>query len=679
MDALKVSFSAMGANLRLRRLFREDDGVEGCGVFHKKPDRQILRWMLPDLPRLRKHSAGHLRAPPVSGVPLDPASSWLLEYATTPDSVLSNAKSGGKGEYDVTGFSPSWVLEITIEGGALVKMRQVPFSDEVAEVGYTALSYPMKSAAVLATEDGFVPTPPPDDRPYTLDDRRTISKYFLQLYCSAARTKGNPDRTEYVWLDEYCLSDAHVEDHDEIASQRSEELGRLGDVFRDAAQVVAFCHANDCDHTGLRCIWGQRLFTIPEILHARTVLRLIRRRQGDKIVAHISERSGAVHREAMQTHAAHENKWHLHAIFQHTVNAGAVPWQVTIHALVVEAIRRDEAGSFHDHKYLGKALNGLLPRRARLKDLGNGGWNDLAWLLELNQGFYNAACLAAVCSISEDNSVAWLGKPIDPQAGNERLEPVVTAFPVANTSDPPLTIVAGETIGLRPKPLKRDAYGLYNNEEMVGLKRLAFWLSLLLALISTIITANIRTRRTGIALYYVTAILYCLVELMASTMYLDREGWVFLEDSLWGDELEAKLGEQDNNLCTLTDWGERQLVPRWEPPGPKRPSYRGKLVDLRSRVCIDVIVVSPPNVAMVPLAIHGSGVTCMLLQRPEDSEKEPNIVAQKVGMCNVPPYIFAQTIKSGTIYVGNPGLAAGKVEEDGDVQSCDCVLTCQFA
>jgi hypothetical protein len=57
---------------------------------------------------------------------------------------------------------------------------------------------------------------------------------------------------------------------------------------------------------------------------------------------------------------------------------------------------------------------------------------------------------------------------------------------------------------------------------------------------------------------------------------------------------------------------------------------------------------------MVPLAIHGSGVTCMLLERPEDSEKEPNIIAQKVGMCNVPPYIFAQTVKSGTIYVGNP-------------------------
>jgi hypothetical protein len=243
-----------------------------------------------------------------------------------------------------------------------------------------------------------------------------------------------------------------------------------------------------------------------------------------------------------------------YAMFQHTVNAGAVPWQVAIQAMVVEAIRRDEAGNFHDHKFLGKALNGLLPRRARLSDLGNGGWNDLAWLLELNQGFYNAAGLAAVCSISEDNSVAWLGKPIDPAAGNERLEPVVTAFPVSSNSNPPLTIIAGETLGFRTIPLKRDAYGLYNNEEMKGLKRLSLWLAVALAIISTVILAS-GNPTTGLILYYVTAILYVTVELLVSTMYLDRAGWVFLEDSLWGDKLEAKLGEQDNNLRVLTRWG----------------------------------------------------------------------------------------------------------------------------
>jgi hypothetical protein len=43
----------------------------------------------------------------------------------------------------------------------------------------------------------------------------------------------------------------------------------------------------------------------------------------------------------------------------------------------------------------------------------------------------------------------------------------------------------------------------------------------------------------------------------------------------------------------------------------------------------------------------------MLLDRAEDSEKAPTVTAHKIGMCNVPPYIFAQTVKSGTIYVGN--------------------------
>ncbi|KAJ7659766.1 hypothetical protein DFH06DRAFT_1130521 [Mycena polygramma] len=96
----------------------------------------------------------------------------------------------------------------------------------------------------------------------------------------------------------------------------------------------------------------------------------------------------------------------------------------------------------------------------------------------------------AVCSISEDNSVAWLGKPIDLQAGNERLEPTVMAFPVANTSDPPLSIITGETIGLRQHLLKRDAYTLYNNEEMKGLKILAYWTVFALVILSTIVTVR---------------------------------------------------------------------------------------------------------------------------------------------------------------------------------------------
>ncbi|KAJ6494244.1 hypothetical protein C8R45DRAFT_824340 [Mycena sanguinolenta] len=423
----------------------------------------------------------------------------------------------------------------------------------------------MQSAVVLATEAGFVPTPVPAGRSYIRKDKRSIAAYLLRLYCSATGRDMNPDRTEYIWLDEFCisdfqsLSDSLEKDKEVIDAQRDAELGKLADVFRCAAQVAVFCHEPNCDHTALSCIWGQRLYTISEILHVETVLRLTRRLEENRLTARISRRTGRSFREAMQKHAAEGNRWHLSAIYQHTVNSGAVPWQVAIHALVVEAIRRDEAGGFRDHKFLGKALNGLLPRRARLADLGNGGWNDLAWLLELNQGFYNAASLAAVCCISEDNSVGWLGKPIDPAAGNERLEPVVTAFPVASGSQPPLTIIAGEMLGFRPIPLKRDALGLYNNKEMRGAKILAISTALVLALIGTFIltTGNIGP---GFVVYYITTILYCIFELLVGTMYLERNGWVFLEDALWGDKLETKLGEQDNNLRELTHWRSSILV-----------------------------------------------------------------------------------------------------------------------
>jgi hypothetical protein len=113
-------------------------------------------------------------------------------------------------------------------------------------------------------------------------------------------------------------------------------------------------------------------------------------------------------------------------------------------------------------------------------------------------------------------------------------------------------MIAGEILGFRPK-LQRDALGLYKNEEIKGLKILAFCVAFLLFLFSHFII-RWGYLKTGYATYYGTAILYHLVELLAGTMYLEREGWVFLEDSRWGDKL-AQLGEQDHYLRTLTHWG----------------------------------------------------------------------------------------------------------------------------
>ena len=56
-----------------------------------------------------------------------------------------------------------------------------------------------------------------------------------------------------------------------------------------------------------------------------------------------------------------------------------------------------------------------------------------AWLLELNQGFYNAASLAAVSSPAEAGvpTHRWMGKPTVPKEGNERLEALVSSQTLA--------------------------------------------------------------------------------------------------------------------------------------------------------------------------------------------------------------------------------------------------------
>ncbi|KAK0470102.1 uncharacterized protein EV420DRAFT_1257440 [Desarmillaria tabescens] len=320
----------------------------------------------------------------------------------------------------------------------------------------------MDSAYVLFQEAGLtVETPPTEKRRHDA---------------------GN--RIEFIWLDEFCLSDIT---QPEDSPERSKELGRLADIFRNAAQVAVFCHEENCDHTSTTCIWGTRLFTIGEILHASAVIRLTRQQQQGRSLplrTYAYRETARAFREKMQTQAAYDNRWHLYAIMQHSTNAGSVFWQNAIHALVVEAITRDLAGGFGEHKYLGKALNGLLPRRARLEDLkGEDGWTDLAWLLELNQGFYNAASLAAVCTLGEGG---WLGPPIRPLAGNERLEPIVHAFPVRVTDGmgiiTPLCIIGSQTVGLRGS-LERDPFGLYNNKDMRGLR----WLSWCLLILSWVI------------------------------------------------------------------------------------------------------------------------------------------------------------------------------------------------
>lgn len=647
--ALSISFATL-SYVRLGRLIVEDPNVKApCWFSRRSTDvfhvpAQILRLLFQII-----------LAPVYIWIPHNfygqisnySSASWAYELTSTPDAVLTTAPGGGAGAYAPTGSTPRWVLRVQIVNGAITVREQVPWSEDVRNRGYKALSYPMDSAYVLFQEAGLsVEAPPTEKRRFTLRDRKRIAERLLIEYCSATRDVGN--RTEYIWLDEFCLSDDRQPDN---SPERNRELGRLADIFHNASQVAVFCHEENCDHSSTTCIWGTRLFTIGEILHASEVIRLTRQQDPDGMLrTHAYQEAARTFREKMQTKAAYDDRWHLYAIMQHSTNAGSVSWQNAIHALVVEAITRDLAGTgFEEHKFLGKALNGLLPRRARLEDLrGEDGWTDLAWLLELNQGFYNAASLAAVCSLGEGG---WLGPPIRPVAGNERLEPIVHAFPVGMSDRmgimTPLCVIGSKTVGLR-KSLERDPFGLYNNKDMRGLK----WLSLFfLVLFWVIAFALIATNwTTFVAIAWVSSSIFVMFEIAVGTIYLQRDGWIFLEDSTWGHDPQQRLRVQDPKLAELIEWGDCQLIPNWNPPGEKvKEGANGTLLDLNNGVMVKVFVSGQPN-ALIALAIHGSGVTSMLVDRREDLES----IVSKVGMCNVPPYVLAQTTRSGTLCIGIP-------------------------
>ncbi|KAK7442513.1 hypothetical protein VKT23_016111 [Stygiomarasmius scandens] len=615
--------------------------------------------------------------------------------------------------YAATNFKPRWMLEVQICDGKYVDSKQVNWEGDLCDRGYTTISYGIKSAQILFEKAGKrTQDPRPEGKDYTLADRKRIAKQLLEEYCSAQRvcSEGEevfPNRTEYIWLDEFCISDVKDEYEGysvEVSRQRKEELGRIPDIFKGAETVVVFCHKPKCQHITLDCPWGKRLFTLGEILHAKNVERMTRMTDDDHHCLLYSESAQSFH-ERMMHYAAEAGKWHLHSLLWSSINSGCETWQSIIHALMVEAIRRDVQTGFSHHELLGQGLNGLLPRRACLHHLqGKDGWVDLAWLLELNQGFYNVAALAAVCCLNNDpnSGYGWLGPPIEPKAGNERLEPLVHAFPAGRKDQlgnyaAHLIIVGAETITIEPC-IKRNSEALYlipafRWKKIVSMTLLAvcWMIGIILISLAGVSTAShssssatnsvnstfniahlasssssssplppesVATKvRIGVLMIYLSSITFSLFRLAVSLRYVERSGWVFLSDNkmndgsegdfAWGSRPETVLQQLDSSLGKLAEWGDQQMAPKWNVSGPQFKV--GHLVDLRSRVKVQVTVTKKPN-SMVVLGIHGNGVTCMLLNRPNGA----NEVAEKVGMVNLPPYVLAQTERSGSLRVGVP-------------------------
>ncbi|KAK7455878.1 hypothetical protein VKT23_010915 [Stygiomarasmius scandens] len=612
--------------------------------------------------------------------------------------------------YETTSFEPQWMLEVKIVDGKYLDSKQVAWEGRMG--GYSAISYDVKSAHVLLEKAGGALTRRDKEaKDYSPPDRRCIAEQLLKEYCSAAREK-SPNRTEYIWLDEFCISEGKDGDYgdykgSEVSGQRKVELGRIPDIFRAAKTIVVFCSKPQCQHVTLDCAWSKRLFTLGEILHAQSI-ELMTRVEDEKPDCSLFPESAQEFRGRMLHQAALARKWHLHSLLWNSINSGGETWQMAIHSLMVEAIRRDIETGYTHHNLLGQGLNGLLPRRACLHHLkGEDGWADLAWLLELNQGFYNAAALAAVCGLNDSpySGNGWLGPPIQPSAGSERLEPLVHAFPVELKNKngeytAHLNIIGAETIELESY-VKRDSKALYRIpafkwKKIFSMALLAVcWITGIILIVvgfpespsdssdpnspdntstsvdtETSFESSTSTSSSpsdsspdpsvtkiliGILLIYLSSIAFNIFHMTVSSWYVSRGGWVFLSDdkmmdgsegdSAWGSKPETILGQLDPSLKKLDEWGDRQMIPKWDATGSQFKV--GHIVDLRLGIRTRVVVTKKPN-SMVILAIHGTGVTCMLLNRPDGGDK----VAEKVGMVNLPPYILAQTEKCGSLRIG---------------------------
>jgi hypothetical protein len=86
--------------------------------------------------------------------------------------------------------------------------------------------------------------------------------------------------------------------------------------------------------------------------------------------------------------------------------------------------------------------------------------------------------------------------------------------------------------------------------------------------------------------------------------------------------------------------------------------YSATLIDLSTGVFVKTLISTVPN-TMVVLAVHGSGVTCMLLDR--ETHINMDAISVKAGMANVPPRALSQTERVGNIYVGGSPFKREKV------------------
>lgn len=136
-----------------------------------------------------------------------------MEFVNIPDAILHKVPGDGKkGAHEVTARTPRWLIKVELQDGRKPKSVQVPWSEDTHTKGYTAISYPMKSAYVLFQEGREELDPPPSaTRRWSLRDRRRIAQ-LLVGYARARSRSGTLEGFEYIWLDEFCVSDDNEAD-----------------------------------------------------------------------------------------------------------------------------------------------------------------------------------------------------------------------------------------------------------------------------------------------------------------------------------------------------------------------------------------------------------------------------------------------------------------------------------
>ncbi|KAH8817904.1 hypothetical protein DL96DRAFT_1623698 [Flagelloscypha sp. PMI_526] len=543
---------------------------------------------------------------------------------------------------------------------------------------------------------------PPKKR--TIPQRRCLALRYLFEYSRAYVAKyGCPQGPQYVWIDELCISPLDISGFgsmhigrspslwsqnqgDDMKEERQEELGRLTDIFRTAKCVCVFCERFGCDHTDVNCKWGQRAWTLSEIVHASTVLQMTASHfNSGRWSWDLRKIEGRLFKGHMKGHAERNQKWHLHAVLEHATNSGSTSWQHTIQALVIEVIRRSDVSGYgyggrHTYSEIGRALNGLLPRRANPKCFSkNNGWADLTMLLELNQGFYNTAALAAVCPVAHhtEHLHRWLAKPIDPKPGQERIEPLVKAFPIIDPSPPvrsisdfrgrpqldeasgrqglntALCLVDPHVIELKPV-FKRDGSTIYSTPMNPLRICVLATLGLVFILGIVVIPTN---RNAGVAVCWLTTCIYAFIRLALGTMCVKMDGWVCWEEQD-GEMEHLDRVHFDSNLSQFRTWDTlHHLAPEFPLP-ETTPTRTVTIMDLKNMIQIPVKI--PANAKkpsyIVPIALHGSGITCILVVDQEgnvrDSENPKEYVWTKVGMVHLPTFILEDARVVGTFYVG---------------------------